>query len=288
MKDINLNLFKYFYEVVNTKNITKASENLFVSQPAVTKAINDLEKETNTKLLRRSKKGVIPTKEGEILYEYINNMFKSLNSTLNTIDQSEASLVDLNIGATTTNFIVFIKKPLKAFKKLYPNVKINIILETKEVLENRIKLNKLDIVIKNGYENILDFTKIKSFQIQDKFITSSQYFNHLKNKVLSLDDILNEPLVLLDNITHSRRNFESFLKEKNKSIKPAYEFNSYSLCRELIKDGFGIGIGNPIHYENNKDYSILNTDFNLPIRNFDIGYIKSSTNKYINKFIELL
>ena len=288
MKDINLNLFKYFYEVVNTKNITRASENLCISQPAVTKALKDLEQETNTKLLQRSQKGVIPTKEGEILYEFIKDMFKNLHSTLNTIEQKENSIINLYIGATTTNFIIFIEETIKKFKDKYPNIKINIVLETIEVLENRSKLNKLDIVIKNEYENILDFTKIKSFQIQDQFIASSKHFNHLKNKVLSLDDILNEPLVLLSNVTHGRKSFDNFLKQNNKKVKPSYEFNSYSLCRELIKDGFGIGFGNPIHYQNNNDYFILKTDFNLPIRIFDIGFIKSSSNKYIDEFIKLL
>ena len=57
-QNINLNLLKYFYEVVNVKNITKASQILLVSQPALTKSIKELEEELNVKLLDRSKKGV--------------------------------------------------------------------------------------------------------------------------------------------------------------------------------------------------------------------------------------
>lgn len=110
LDNINLNLLKYFYEVVNTKNITKASENLCVSQPAITKAIKDLENELNVKLLLRSKKGVTPTTEGEILYEHIKDMFNNLKRTFNTIENTKTSGGNLYIGATTTNFLEFIKK----------------------------------------------------------------------------------------------------------------------------------------------------------------------------------
>ena len=287
LDNINLNLLKYFYEVVNTKNITKASENLCVSQPAITKAIKDLENELNVKLLLRSKKGVTPTTEGEILYEHIKDMFNNLKRTFNTIENTKTSGGNLYIGATTTNFLEFIKKALNEFKLKYPNIHIDITLETIDVLEEKAKVGKLDILIKNDYENFNNFSYIKSFVIKDKFIASKKYFSNLIDKKLSLNDILNQPLVLLSNITHGRRNFDTFLKQNNKKVIPTYEFNSYSLCRELIKCGYGIGIGNPIHY-NNKDFIILNTDFDLPTRTFHIGYNKDSKNDLIQEFINLL
>lgn len=288
LNNINLNLLKYFYEVVNTKNMTKASENLCISQPAITKAIKDLEREINVKLLVRSKKGVSPTIEGEILYEHIKDMFNNLNKTFNTIDNTKNSGGYLYIGATTTNFLEFIKEALNTFKSIYPNVHIDITLETIDVLEERAKVGKLDILIKNDYENFYNFSYIKSFVIKDKFIASKNYFTHLLNKKLSIDDILNQPLVLLSNITHGRRNFDAFLKHNNKKVLPTYEFNSYSLCRELIRCGFGIGIGNPIHYDTKDDFIILNTDFSLPARTFHIGYNKVSKNALIQEFIKLL
>lgn len=287
-QNINLNLLKYFYEVVNVKNITKASQILLVSQPALTKSIKELEEELNVKLLDRSKKGVNPTKEGEILYNHINEMFKGLNSTLDIIETENKNVEHLYIGATTTNFLNPIEKTLKQFKKLYPNIQIDITLEEINILDDKAKLGKMDIVIKNDYENIASFKNIKSFDIGDKFVASRKYFKELENKTLNLEELLNNyPFVLLSSITHGRRNFDKYLKQKKINFKPTYEFNSYSLCKELIKDGFGIGIGNPIHYQD-KDYIILNTDFELPVRTFDIGYIKTSKNTVIKKFIELL
>ena len=76
--DINLNLLKYYYEVVKEKNITKAAEKVFITQPAMTRAIKDLESQLNTKLLDRTQKGVIPTSEGLILFEHIENILKEV------------------------------------------------------------------------------------------------------------------------------------------------------------------------------------------------------------------
>ena len=134
----------------------------------------------------------------------------------------------------------------------------------------------------NGYVDQKD-----NYKITDKFVVSKNYFPELEEKKYNLYELLEYPFVLLSNITHGRRNFDQFLKDKNIDFKPTYEFNSYSLCKELIKNGFGIGIGNPIHYMDD-EFIVIDTDFSLPTRKFDIGYIKSSKNNYINDFINII
>ena len=286
-QNINLNLLKYFYEVVTIGNITKASEKMLVSQPAITKAIKELEKELDVKLLERNKKGVIPTNEGKVLYDHTKNMFSDLNTTLNVLENTKNSEQNLYIGATTTNFLNQLIIPLNTFKKKYPNVHIHMVLEDIKILNDMKRLGKLDIIIKNDYELFDDFKLIETFTITDKFVASSTSYKELENKILTLKELLEYPLVLLSNITHGRRNFDDYLNSKNIHYKPTYEFNSYSLCKELIKNGFGIGIGNPIHYKS-KEFIILKTDFELPSRCFNIGYITTSKNNLIKEFINII
>lgn len=285
--NINLNSLKYFYEIANVKNITKASENLNISQPALTKAIQVLESELNTKLFTRSKKGVVLTQEGEVLYDYTKKMFHKLGSTLNVINESKDKGGHLYIGATTTNFLEPILGALGEFKKIHPNVNIEIVLEEIDVLEKYSRLGKLDVLVKNSYEEMQNYEVIQSFIIQDQFIASREAFGYLEGRELSLKELLRYPFVLLSRITHGRRNFDAYLKSQNVSFKPTYEFNSYSLCKELIRNGFGIGIGNPIHYQS-EEFIILKTDFMLPKRYFDICYIKDSRNACLKDFIDIL
>lgn len=286
--NINLNTLKYFYEVANAKNITKASENLNVSQPALTKALKQLESDLNTTLFIRSKKGVSLTEAGEILYDYTKMTLANLSSTLNVINQDKEKGGHLYIGATTTNFLEPILPTLDKFREIYPNIKIEIVLEEIEVLEKYSRLGKLDILIKNSYEEIDNYEIIKTFDVEDCFIASKKQYPELEKKIMSLNVLLNNyPFVLLSNITHGRRNFDAYLRSQNITFKPTYEFNSYSLCRELIRNGFGIGIGNPIHYQG-EEFIVINTDFKLPKRSFHICYIKTSKSLCLKDFINLL
>ena len=66
--DINIELLKTFYIVAKYKNITKASNELLVSQSTVSKSIKNIEEQLDCQLFTRSKKGVELKKEGEILY----------------------------------------------------------------------------------------------------------------------------------------------------------------------------------------------------------------------------
>ncbi|MGM9850150.1 MAG: LysR family transcriptional regulator [Bacilli bacterium] len=287
MNNINLNLLKYFYEVVNTGNITKTSEKLLISQPAITKAIKELENELNTTLLERNKKGVIPTEEGKILYEHAKKMFEDLNQTINIIENNNAKSGHLYVGTTTTNFINLLMNPIKEFKKLFPNVQIHIEFQNINTLYEMSRLGHLDILVKNDYEVIENFINIKTFSITDKLVVSRKHFKELEEKTYTIKELLNYPFVLLTNNSTGRKLFDNYLKQNNIEFKPTYEFNSHSICHELIKEGFGIGIGNPIHYKN-KDFIIIDTDFELPTRTFNIGYIKTSKNKYINEFISII
>ncbi len=286
--NINLNSLKYFYEVALTLNITKASLNLNISQPALTHSIKELETALNTKLFNRSKRGVTLTKSGEILFQYASSIFNDLGSAIHMIKDENNNKVTIYIGATTTNFLEPIKTHLESLKNRFPNVEIDISLESLEVLNNRRKLGKLDILIKNDYELMDNMEIISSFEVGDSFIASSNRFKELANKTYSLEELLNNyPFVLLSNITHGRRNFDNYLKQHNIDFTPNYEFNSYSLCKELIRMGFGIGIGNPIHYKS-EDFIIVKTDFSLPTRKFDICYNKSSKSEVLDYFVNSL
>ena len=78
--NIDFELYRIFYVVANNKNITKASQELMISQPAVTKSIKNLEDQLGGTLFVRTKKGVILTPEGEELYKYIKQAIDFINN----------------------------------------------------------------------------------------------------------------------------------------------------------------------------------------------------------------
>ena len=83
----NLELYRIFCEVVKYKNISKAAENIYISQSAVTQSIQKLEKILGGKLFFRNKNGVELTEEGKNLYEYIGDSIEKMNNAENLFSQ---------------------------------------------------------------------------------------------------------------------------------------------------------------------------------------------------------
>ena len=284
--NVNLNLLKYFYVVVIEGNITKAAEKLFVTQPAITRSIKELEDQFNSKLLERSQKGVVPTQEGLILFNHLKNVFKEIDTAQNIIE-SNNNRTDLYIGTTTSNFFNIVTKCLTKFNSIYPDVTVHIVFDSIDILEELKSSKKLDILIKNDSELFDDFSKIDDFELNNVFIAKKGRFNYLDGRQIKLEDLLNNyPLVMMSNISPGRRNFDNYLKSLNIDYKPTYEFNSYDLCKKLVDASIGIGIDNPVDYVNNPDYIIINTE-KLPTRMFNFGYVKSSKNPFIKEFIKI-
>ena len=283
--DINLNLLKYYYEVVKEKNITKAAEKVFITQPAMTRAIKDLESQLNTKLLDRTQKGVIPTNEGLILFEHIENILKEINITRDIIENSE-EISDFYIGTTTSNYFPLIIDILKEFNEKYKDVRVHIVFENISILDDLRRSGKLDIIIKNKNELLTDFKKVDEFELENFFIASKKYFPELEGKHIELKELLKKyPIVIMSENSPGRRNFNNFIKEKGLSFKPAYEFNSYDLCKKLVEAGIGIGIDNPLNFDSNEYIYIKNDKMNK--RYFEFGYNSSSRHKYVEKYIEI-
>lgn len=136
-QNINLNFLKYYYEVANVRNITKASELLNISQPALTKALKEVEKELNTTLLIRNKKGVSLTEKGKILYEYTKVVLQKLQTTVNTINNPMDVIIknDYEVINNLQKIKTFsIQDSFIASKKDFPELE-NKILTLDEILK---------------------------------------------------------------------------------------------------------------------------------------------------------
>ena len=76
----NLNLYQIFYEVAGCRNFSVAAKKLYITQPAVSKAISRLEESLDTVLFYRSSRGVCLTPEGEVLCRHVEQALTSLKA----------------------------------------------------------------------------------------------------------------------------------------------------------------------------------------------------------------
>ena len=241
--NINLEYYKIFYEVAKEQYITKASENLNISQPAISKTIKLLEEKLGGTLFVRTKKGVILTEEGKEFYSYITKAMEYINSAENKFSDLinlETGVIKIGVNSTLTK--EFLLPYLEKFNKSYPKIDIQITNGIASHLINELKNGLIDIVFLNlnnkDYGNDIDIIKCK--KIHDIFIASKKY-SKLNDKVISLNELKNYPLIFQAKGSNTRNFLDNFLKEKNITLKPNIELASYSLVTEFCKAGFGIG-----------------------------------------------
>lgn len=144
--NINLELYKTFYYVARNESISRAANELLISQPAISKAIKTLEEQIGTKLFIRKKDGVNLTEAGNILYEKINNAMNLIWSAENDLEilmNHESGTI--NIGASKTIIHEYLMPYIKIFHQKYPNINFRIFTDSKEDLIKNMKLGTIDL-----------------------------------------------------------------------------------------------------------------------------------------------
>ena len=285
--NINFELYRIFYVVANKKNITKAAEELFISQPAVSKAIKKLENNLGGKLFNRTKKGVVLTEEGKEFYnyikvalEYINNAENKFNDLINL----ETGTIKIGVSVTLTKY--FLTPFLEKFHDLHPKINIQIDTNITKVLFHKLKNGLLDLVILNlPYKKENDIKIVKCRDIQDIFCSNKNYQN-LKNKKLSLNELNNYPLVLQAKSSNTRTFLDDVAKENNVTLNPSMELASYQLVTEFTKIGFGIGYLTKEYIQDelkNKNLFKIKLKEKIPKRSIGIAYSNKNLPSFATK-----
>ena len=123
----NLSQYKIFYEVAKAGNISKAAKELYISQPAISKAISKLEDSLGLSLFTRSSRGVQLTSEGEILFEHTREAFDALDRGEQELKRiQEFDIGHLRIGVSNTLCKYILLPYLKTFIDQYPHMKVTI------------------------------------------------------------------------------------------------------------------------------------------------------------------
>lgn len=250
MNDINLSLYRIFYAVAQTGNISKAASELYISQPAISKAISKLEENLNTTLFIRKSRGVMLTKEGEILIDYIKAAFQALNEGEDALKKiNEFGIGHITFGVSTTLCKYMLLHYLEEFTKLYPHIRISIrcqsTFETLKLIED----HKIDIglVGRPSHLKNIEFEAIK--EIEDVFVASPTYLENLlmREKIngitkKSSSKILETAnLMLLDEKNITRIYIDDYMKKYNIVTNQILEVSNMDLLIEFSKIGLGVG-----------------------------------------------
>ena len=238
--NVNLELYRIFYAVAKNKHMTKASEELYISQPAISQSIKKLEEQIGGTLFLRSNKGMELTEEGKMLYEHIKGALELINNAENEFTSfKDLSKGEIKIGCSTTLTKILLLDALKEFHQDYPNINIKVENNLTSHLINELKLGKLDIVIFN--ESNIKETNLKLqklHELKQGFLYNPEYFEDNIEDFKQLNDY---PLILQKPEANSRKLLDHISIENNTLLVPKMEVVSQELVAEFTNIGLGIG-----------------------------------------------
>lgn len=292
---VNLELYRVFYTVAKCGSLTKAAEELYISQPAVSQAIKQLEIQLGGKLFNRTHKGMELSETGG------KQIFDKVERALKLFDEAESTYAELKdtatgivrICASDTVSTHFLLPFIKEYHEKYPNV--NLILQngTSSETIDLLKGNKGDI----GFVNLpIDDSDINLsntvMQLHDTFVCS-QKFKELTDGIIDLKRLQDYPLLMLELSTATRQAIVGFAHSQGIHLHPEIELASLELMVELAKNGIGIACipREFVAHELDEEKSLIEIKTNpvLPTRAIGLALPKDKTLTFaVKEFIKLI
>lgn len=254
---MDLHQLKTFYHVANLLNFSKAAQKVSLSQPAVSRQIESLEKYFGLDLFYRIAKKIELTDAGRRLLQYTEQLLslaeqteKAMNS-LKNIDEGE-----LTIGAGTTVGNYVLSPLVLEFSKRYPNIKTKLIIaKTSEIIEN-IKEGLIDTAVIAKSVNHPEFYYQPIFRDEIILLSSPSYYQNI-NHTKSLLDLSNEVFLLREPGSSTRECIDSLMEKYHFKPKKIIELGTNEAIKHSILKGYGIGFLSKVTAQLEIDHKLL-------------------------------
>jgi DNA-binding transcriptional LysR family regulator len=272
----NLSLYKIFHTVAGCGSISLAARTLYISQPAISKAIQKLENSLETTLFIRNSRGVQLTKEGLLLYQHTKTVFHTLEQAEKELRQEkELNTGHIRIGASTTLCKYLLLPYLKDFIRENPHIKITIECQSTVHSLTLLEQKKLDIglIAKPASSTHLNFLSLG--EIQDIFVASKSYIENLKlrNPDWKSNILTTANLMLLDKENMTRQYIDDYFRENHIETNQLLEVTTMDLLIEFARIGLGAACVIKEFVKKDLDNDMLiEIPLGIPIHKREIGF----------------
>lgn len=235
---VKLELYRVFKAVCEHRNISEAAKTLYISQPAVSQSIKQLEEQLGTVLFSRRTKGVVPTPEGQLLYEYASSAIGLIDVAEQKLAMmSNLSLGELRIAASDTLSRYLLLPILQQYNRRYPDIRLNIINRTTDESIAMIRSGQVDLAFVNMPVNDKDVELAPFLSVEDIFVSAPM---EVHKSSYTLDEVAQMRLILLENKANSRRYVDRYFAENGVTLTPEIELGSHDLLLEFARIGLGV------------------------------------------------
>ena len=277
--NISYDWYKVFETVVSCGSISSAGEKLYISQPAVSQIIKQLENTLGCALFIRTAKGVKLTSEGKTLYTHISSGLEQIR----TGEKRLEAMLNLNngeirIGASDMTLKYYLLPYLEEFHQFYPDIKISITNQPTPDIMKKLKQGDIDFgVVTEPVDYIKDYQLIPVRETEDIFICGKSYYNLTETQV-SPSELINYPLILLDPNTSARAYIDAYFADEGLAVTPEFELGTSSLIVSFVKRNLGIGcVVRDFAQEDIENGSVFELKLQKKIKKRHICIIKEQT-----------
>ena len=285
--DQSLSSYRIFYEVARTENISRAAKELYISQPAISKAISRLEQNLDTTLFLRSSRGVRLTETGELLFRQVESAFQAISQGEEQLRKvQELGMGHLSIGVSTTLCKYVLLPHLSLFTRENPHIQISISCQSTYQTMEALEKGTVDIGLIGENDRMDKFHFHPVQEIRDVFVCTQRYLDNLCKRVSfsgspsSRDIISHSTLMLLDKENITRQYMEKYLVKEEITAAQTIEITSMDLLIDFAKIDLGIACVIEVFVQEELDTGKLISlplPVSVPSRKVGFAYLKNQT-----------
>ena len=286
---MTLRNLQIFVAVADCLNMTKAARKLYISQPSVSMAVSEIEKEYGVVLFERSSGKLNLTPMGKVLRGYAQNVLEMIEKMEN-LTREEASTC-IKIGVTVTIGSTIMGTIIAKMRESMPKVDYHVTVANTRIIEKMLLNSEVDIAFVEGQ---VANPNLEVYEVlTDELITiCGPKYKFCGKESVTLKEISQEPLILREPESGTRAFFEEEMQKAGLNYTVRWTSYSYGAIIDAVKNNLGVGIiSRKLAEKYIKEGSLCGCrikDANLS-RSFRLLYVK---NKYITdmmlKFSEIV
>lgn len=238
----NLEQYRVFYYVGKLESITLAAEKLYISQPAVSQSIRQLEETLGCKLFFRTSRGVRLTGEGEMLYGHVESGLEAIwngERILEGIKNLDTG--EIRIGASDMTLQFYLLPYLEQFHKMYPGIKIRVSNGPTPETLRQLSQGKIDFgIVSTPVDTTSGMQTIAVKSIIYAFVAGTRFLPY-KDQLLGYDILKELPCICLEGDTSTRRFLDEFLADRQIVVAPEFQLATSDMIVQFAIRNLGIG-----------------------------------------------
>ncbi|SDG92398.1 transcriptional regulator [Alteribacillus persepolensis] len=260
---MDLRQLTYFLTVCDTYSFTKAARKLRIAQPAITKAIQQLENEVGLPLFIREKRHVRLTMEGRVLKQHAIDIQQKIQQAKKELhDMKEGICGTVQVGIPSMSGSYYFPEKLAQFQEKYPDIDIDIYEAgtteiERDILEGRLEMGT---VVVDDVSNNLD---IHPFLQESLMLVVSPSHPLAAHQAVSIEQLADEKLIVFKGGYYHRRIIEQVGASTKKDLSIAFETNQIAMAKSLTAKNFGVSVF--LNMVVSKDEDVTAIPFDPPI-----------------------